>query len=45
MDVDTIKDEKLKEKINEYQNWWDKSQEALDNFISQAQDFYNIPFG
>lgn len=33
----------LKEKINKYEDWWDKSQDALDNFIEQAEKFYNIP--
>lgn len=43
IDIETIKDEKLAEKINEYTQWYDRAVEAANNFLTEAETFYNLP--
>ena len=41
--LDNIMDEALSNQIQKYQEFYDKSQEALDSFIEAAEKFYRIP--
>lgn len=41
--ISEITDEDLKEKINQYQEYWDKAQESIAAFEEVADQFYNIP--
>lgn len=43
IDLQNIKDEKLAEKINKYQEYYDKAQDSLDGLSEAAKTFYNIP--
>lgn len=41
--LETIKDEDLASKIEEYQEYYDKAQEYLDSYTEQAEKLANIP--
>lgn len=41
--IDEVTNEKTKEKIQKYQEYWDKAQEAMTAFEEAADQFYNIP--
>ena len=41
--ISEIKNEKTKEKIQKYQEYWDKAQESIKAFEEAADQFYNIP--
>ena len=41
--ISEVKDDKTKEKIQKYQEYWDKAQEAILAFEEAADQFYNIP--
>lgn len=43
INIESITDDSLKEQINTYQDYYDKSTDALDEFISTAEQLYNIP--
>lgn len=43
LDIESITDDTLKEQIQKYQEYYDKSQEALDSFIEAAEALYNLP--
>lgn len=43
MEIENVTDETLKDQITKYQDYYDKSQEALDNLIEAAEKFYHIP--
>ena len=43
MEIENITDEALSKQIQQYQDYYDKSQDALDNFIEAAEKFYNMP--
>ena len=38
-----IEDETLKDQVTKYQDFYDKSQDALDAFIEAAEKFYHMP--
>lgn len=43
IEIDTIRNEKLIDKIQEYQKWYDKMVEMSDNFLEDVQKIYDIP--
>ena len=43
IDIQSIKDEKLAEKIKKYQEYYDKAQESTTSFVETAEKLYNLP--
>lgn len=43
IDIETINDEELATKIKDYQDWYDKAQDAMDSFRETAEKLYNLP--
>lgn len=43
MDIQTIKDEYLADKISKYQEWYDKAAESTASFLETAEKLYNLP--
>lgn len=43
IDIEKIKNDKLKEQINNYKENFDKAQEALQSLVDTAEKLYNIP--
>lgn len=41
--IENVKSEKTQTKIDNYQSYYDKAQQALDAFRESAEKFYNIP--
>ena len=40
---DVKKYEELADRIKEYQDWYDKAQDAMDSFLETAEKLYNLP--
>ena len=43
MEIENVTDEALSKQIQQYQDYYDKSQTALDAFIDAADKFYHMP--
>ena len=43
IDIESITDDALKEQIQNYQTYYDKATDSLDNYISHAEQLYNLP--
>ena len=43
MEIENVTDEALSDQISKYQDFYDKSQSALDAFIEAADKFYHMP--
>ena len=43
IDIQTIKDEDLADKISKYQEWYDKATDATTSFMETAEKLYNLP--
>ena len=43
MEIENVTDEALQKQIQQYQDYYDKSQSALDGLIEAAEAFYKIP--
>lgn len=43
IDIENIKDEDLANKIQKYQEWYDKAIESTTSFVETAEELYNLP--
>ncbi|MCM1160640.1 MAG: phage tail tape measure protein [Roseburia sp.] len=43
IDIQTIKDEELADKISKYQEWYDKATDSTTSFMETAEKLYNLP--
>ena len=43
IDIETIQDEALADKIQKYQEWYNKATESTESFVETAEKLYNLP--
>lgn len=43
IDIQTVTDEELADKISKYQEWYDKATDSTTSFLETAQQLYNLP--
>lgn len=43
IDIETIQDEALADKIQKYQEWYNKATESTESFMETAEELYNLP--